>query len=177
MNIKWVITTITLTFTLSVVFYLISDSVLPLLSVVSSFVVLLVFIFIGIFFDLIGTAVQTADERPFHSMSARKVDAAREAVSLIRNAEKVANVCNDVIGDISGIISGSTGAIIISFLIASNPGLNSIVVGTVLTSLVAAVTVGGKAVGKTIAINNANTIIYAVARVISLFKKIFRVSR
>lgn len=50
-------------------------------------------------------------------------------------------------------------------------------VGTVLTSLVAAVTVGGKAVGKTIAINNANTIIYAVARVISLFKKIFRVSR
>lgn len=62
---------------------------------------------INILFDMIGTAVQSAEEKPFHSLAARKVKGARESISVIRHAPQLANLCCDVIGDIAGIISGA----------------------------------------------------------------------
>ncbi len=67
----------------------------------------------NIFFDIIGIAVTTAKEMPFHAMAANKVEEAKYAIKLVKNASQVSNFCNDVIGDISGIISGSLGATII----------------------------------------------------------------
>ena len=71
-----------------------------------AFGVLVCFIGLGIVFDIIGVAVTAADERPFHSMAAHKTPGAREALGLIRRANKVSSFCNDVVGDICGIISG-----------------------------------------------------------------------
>jgi Mg2+/Co2+ transporter CorB len=77
-----------------------------------AFVVLAVFVFVGIVFDIIGVAVTSASPKPFHSMASHREAGAAEALTLLRNAEKVSSFCNDVVGDISGIISGTTAAII-----------------------------------------------------------------
>ena len=75
--------------------------------VLVAFIILVVIILTGILFDIIGVAVTAADEKPFHSMSSRKLLGAKTSVALIRNASKLSNFCNDVIGDICGIISGA----------------------------------------------------------------------
>ena len=70
--------------------------------------ILALFIGLGILFDIIGVAVTAADPRPFHSMAAHKEKGAKEALKLLRNADRVSSVCNDVVGDICGIVSGAT---------------------------------------------------------------------
>ena len=80
---------------------------------VMAFLVLAVFILLGVVFDTIGVAVTAASIAPFHSMAAKKESGAAEALRLIRNAEKVSSICADVVGDISGIISGTTSALIV----------------------------------------------------------------
>ena len=74
--------------------------------------VLLLIILIGIAFDILGVAVTAAPDQPLHSMAARKVRGAKEAIGLIKNADRVASICNDVIGDICGVVSGSAAAVI-----------------------------------------------------------------
>ena len=72
-----------------------------------AFLILLVIVMVGIIFDIIGVAVTSADEKPFHSMAARKVPGSQEAIKLLRNAERVSSICNDVVGDICGVVSGT----------------------------------------------------------------------
>ena len=88
--------------------------------------VLFFFIALGIVFDMIGIAAASGTEREFHSMAAHKVRGAREAVWMLRNAEKVSSICNDVVGDICGIISGATGALIAANLAAGRSGVMTV---------------------------------------------------
>ncbi|MGI6435122.1 MAG: hypothetical protein ACOX0F_07165 [Syntrophomonadaceae bacterium] len=127
---------------------------------------LLVIIFMGIFFDIIGTAATAAELPPFNARAAKKVFGARQAVKLIHNAGLVANFCNDVIGDIAGTLSGAIGAGIVISLAVRFPLGDVILAGAVMTSLIASITVGGKALGKHLAVNYANQIIFRVAIVI-----------
>lgn len=131
-----------------------------------SFVVLFVVIFLGIITDIIGTAATAANITPFNAMAARKVPGAREAVRVVCNADLVANLANDVAGDIAGTLSGAIGASIVFSISYKFSIQNTVLLGAAMTSLIAAVTVGGKKMGKSVAINNANTIVLRVARVI-----------
>ena len=97
----------------------------------------------------------------------QKIYGARQAVKLIHNAGLVANFCGDVVGDISGTLSGAIGAGIAISLMKHFPLVDAIWVGSAITSLIAAATVGGKALGKHLAVNYANQIIFRVAIVIS----------
>lgn len=127
---------------------------------------------LGILFDVIGVAVTSADEKPFHSMSARKVKGAPEAIMLLRNADKVSSICNDVIGDICGIISGTAVAVIVGLIVAGKTAGDSktVVMQLVMSSLVAGLTIGGKAIFKNVAIKNSTKIVHAAAKVIAFFK-------
>jgi len=129
-----------------------------------------VFIIIGVIFDIIGIAVTAASEKPFHSMATKQVKGAKVAIKLIKNASKVSSFCNDVIGDICGIISGSAGVIISTILIA-NYNLNPVITTFTITALIAAMTIGGKALGKSFAVNKSNVIIYKFSIFLSLFIK------
>jgi hypothetical protein len=100
---------------------------------------------------------------PFNARAAKKVFGAKQAVKIIRNNDLMANFCNDVIGDIAGTLSGAIGAGIIVSLSNRLAFVDLILGGAVMTSLIAALTVGGKAVGKGVAVNHANTIIFRVA--------------
>lgn len=165
-NVQWVVTIFCVTILISGVISLVSDEVMANSSVVTAFCILLAIIFLGILFDIIGMAVATADEKPFHSMAARKVPGAHEAIRLLRNAERVSSICNDVVGDICGVVSGSASATIAA-LILTNVDLDwPRGVSLIMSALVAGLTVGGKAIGKTIAVKSCTQIVHLVGRVI-----------
>ena len=131
-----------------------------------AFGVLIVIIMIGILFDIIGVATTAASEVPYHAMAADKVTGAKEAMWVVRNAASIATLCNDMIGDIAGTLSGAVGTSI-AFAIAREMSiLNRTAWVTLLVSGVAAVTVGGKAFGKQLAIQKSNDIVHWVGKVI-----------
>ena len=169
-NTKWIIQILIMSFTISLVFSFGSEMVLNKVSAYVGAIILVAFILFGILFDMIGTAVTSADISPFNSMSARKVKGADVAVIFKKNADKVASFCNDVIGDICGIISGSAG-VIVSGALASALKVDVFIVTLVVTALVASMTIGGKAIGKGFAMKNSTNILYGFAKVISVFYK------
>ena len=165
-NIRWVVTIFFATILISGIISLISDEVMAGSSVAVAFCILLAIIFLGILFDIIGMAVATADEKPFHSMAARKVPGAHEAIRLLRNAERVSSICNDVVGDICGVVSGSASATIAA-LILTNVDIGwPRGVSLVMSALVAGLTVGGKAIGKSVAVKSCTQIVHLVGRVL-----------
>lgn len=132
-----------------------------------SFIVVLVIIIAGVVFDVIGIAVTAADETPFHSMASKKIRGARQSLILIRNAPRVSSFCNDVIGDICGVVSGVAGTSIVYRLFASSGNIS--LIETITGAMIAAFTVGGKAFAKNIGMNNSNYIVYWVGRILSYF--------
>ncbi|MBO4941284.1 MAG: hypothetical protein J6D15_03685 [Clostridia bacterium] len=166
----WVIKTIVITFVLSGFFNILSSGLARMVNIWIAILILLIIVFIGILFDIIGMAVTTADEAPFHSMAAKRVKYADRAILLIKSKDKVSNFCNDVIGDICGIISGSAAAAVVAYIVTISPGLSSVLLSLVITASVAALTVGGKAVGKTVAIKYSSFIVYNSARAIAVLK-------
>ena len=169
---RWVIFITIFAFLLSVFMSTFSDILLRKSNNAVAFIVLIAIIFIGILFDIIGVAVTVTDEKPFHSMAASKVKGAKSSLMLIRNASRVSNVCNDVIGDICGIISGSSAAFIVTQVDFSDVGfMSAAVFSVILSGIVASLTIGGKAFGKEIAINNSKEIISMIGRILSVFSK------
>ena len=139
------------------------------LSLIPAIVILVVVILLGIIFDIIGVAVTVANEHEFHAKATKKVKGSKDSIKLIRNAPKVANICADVIGDICGVLSGAISALI-SMKITEQFGLN-FNIQFVLSATVAALTVGGKAIGKVIANNNSTKIVHTVGIVLNKFSK------
>ena len=165
-TIRWVVTVFLVTIVVSGIISLISDEVMASSGLVAAFAILLGIIFVGIIFDIIGMAVATASEKPFHSMASRKVPGAQEAIRLLRNAERVSSICNDVVGDICGVVSGSASATIAALVLSRVDLAWPRVVSLVMSALVAGLTVGGKAIGKTIAVNSCTEIVHFVGRIL-----------
>ena len=143
----WIIKILIMSFSISFGLSFVSEMTIPNLSLVFGILITLLFIGLGIAFDIIGVSVTSADEAVFHSMNSRKVKGASLAVKFKKNADKVASFCNDVIGDICGIISGAAG------------------------TTIAALTIGCKAIGKSFAINKSDIILYGFAKFVSTFYK------
>lgn len=165
-NIQWVITIFLMTILISGAISLISDAVMANSSIAVAFCILMMIIFLGIMFDIVGMAVATADEKPFHSMAARKVPGAQEAIRLLRNAERVSSICNDVVGDICGVVSGSASAAIAALALTNTQVVWPRGLSLLMSALVAGLTVGGKAIGKTVAVKSSTQIVHMVGRVI-----------
>ena len=164
-TIRWVVTIFLVTIVVSGTISFISDEVMQSSSIFAAFLILMVIILIGIIFDIIGMAVATADEKPFHSMAARKVPGAQAAIRLLRNAERVSSICNDVVGDICGVVSGSASATIAAQLLQNMEDFSwPQLIGLLMSALCAGLTVGGKAIGKTFAMNSCTDIIYLVGQ-------------
>ena len=172
---RWVIQIILLTFIISTGFSFVSEVLLRNVEILVAFIILIIIISIGIIFDIIGVAITAADETPFHSMSARRLLGAKTAIVLIRNASKFSNICNDVIGDVCGIISGAAGAIVVLKLNFAVSAYNNLIITILASSIIASITVGGKAIGKHVAITQSNNIVYKVGFMVEKFKKIFNI--
>lgn len=166
---SWAIKITFLTFFLSMAFNVISESLVGNAGLVGALFVLFAIILIGIICDMVGTAVTTEGVAPFNAMAANKVKGARKAVDLVKKASQVSNICNDVIGDICGIISGATVAIIIVKIASIYNLKETVVISVVLNGVVAALTVGGKAFGKHISMNNSTEIVRKAAVFVEFF--------
>lgn len=166
-NIRWIIQIVLCSVILTVVFSLASSQILGNAGYVIAFAVLGVFIALGVVFDIVGVAVTAADEKPFHSMASHQEPGAAQAIKLIKNAEKVSSICNDVVGDICGIISGTTAAIIIARL-SGDISVSNVVLQLAVSAAVAGFTIGGKAMGKSLAMNKSTDIVLYTAKVISV---------
>jgi CBS domain containing-hemolysin-like protein len=160
------------TFTVTVAVTLPAQQVVRGLNPLVSLAVIIVIILLGILFDILGVAVAAAEEKPFHAMSAKRVRGAKQALRMIRNADTVASFSNDLIGDIAGTVSGAATASLVFQLARLNPGINDAVAGVAAVGLAASLTVGGKAVGKRVAINQSTGILLRAGRALDTLERI-----
>ena len=167
-NWKWIITIVIVSFLISIFLSFISQMTVSRLPLIVGIIVTLLFIFLGILFDIIGVSVTSADEAIFHSMNSRKVKGANIAVKFKKNADKVSSFCCDVIGDICGIISGAAGTAITAILVTSF-NFDLLITGLIVAAVIASLTIGGKAIGKSFAINKSAIILYEFAKFVSNF--------
>ena len=175
--VRWVVSIFLVTMVISGTITLLSDLLMERSSMVTAFLILFVIILIGIIFDIIGMAVASADEKPFHAMAARKVPGAREAISLLRNAERVSSICNDVVGDICGVVSGSASATIAAQILAGFEFTWPEIVTLLMSAMAAGLTVGGKAIGKSFAVNSSTKIVHGVGKVLYILHPAGKPSR
>jgi CBS domain containing-hemolysin-like protein len=166
---SWIIIITILSFFLSATLLFATKSILGRTGIVVSLLIVFIIILVGIAFDMVGFATAAADETPFHAMASRKLYGARQAIGLIRNANKVSAFCNDVVGDICGIISGTASAFIIIKIAGERVQAETTLAGLAIGGVVASLTVGGKALGKTVAIENSSFIVYRVAVIVKFF--------
>ena len=167
-NFRWIISITIISIVTSMAFSLVSSEILDGAGYIIAFLLLAVFILLGIVFDMLGVAVTSAREAPFHSMASHKEKGAREALNLVKSSEKVSSICNDVVGDISGIVSGATAAVIAGNL-TRDLTVSGVLSQLAVTGLVAGLTIGGKALGKTAAINSDTKIVLIAGKSISVF--------
>lgn len=165
----WTIKITVTTLFLSVFVSFITELTSSKSNVVVSILMLLLLILISIVFDTIGVAATSCDIAPLLIMSNKKVKGATQAVILVKNAEKVSNICADVIGDMCGIISGSCSAAIVIMFAVNSP--NDYWFSIITSGIVASLTVGGKAFFKKIAIKKSKEVMLFTGKVLSLLLK------
>ena len=157
---------------LSLGFSILSEYLMGATGIIVAILVIVLFVSIAIITDMIGVAVTACSKEPFMAMCSKKVRGAKEGLMLIRNADKVASLCADVLGDVCGILSGAAGASIVAKITIDFQNVNlTILVASLITALIAGVTIFGKALGKRTAMDNCNAIILKVGKFLSLFTK------
>ncbi len=156
---------------LSVLLDLSSRGMLTVLTPLPSVLLLLALVAAGVLADLVGVATTAARESALHAMAADRVPGARQGVGLVRHADRVASIANDLIGDVVGTLSGAVAAQLAVRLWTPGTKAQSLAT-TLLLALVAGLTVGGKAYAKRLALREPELVIAAVGRALGLFERL-----
>lgn len=170
---RWAVRLLLWSFAISIVLTLFATRALSGAGLLSAVLVLLLFVSLGVAFDMLGIATATASEKPFHAMAANRVAGAKESLRFIKNADKVSSFCNDMVGDICGIVSGVSSAAIVTVL-SRDFSVAETVTTLVVSGLLAGLTVGGKAFFKPIAMRHNTIIVLTVGRLMHRFKRIVK---
>lgn len=163
-----------LSFVLAVLVSYASGFALTRAPAIVALILVLALVAIGVLFDILGTSVTAAEQSPLHAMAAKRISGARQSLWLVRNADAVANFCNDIVGDVAGAVTGAaaTGvAVQLSLILQTGIGGERLL-GLLMVGLVAALTVGGKAAGKSYAIAHATDVVYVAGRVLHAIERI-----
>ncbi|RDY66944.1 hypothetical protein DXT76_20005 [Halobacillus trueperi] len=159
---------------LASIFSSISTFVLANSSILLGITIVLFFITFGIVSDTIGLSAAAAKESPFHSMASKRINGAKESVQICKNAEVFSSFFNDVVGDICGIVSGSaSAAVVLQISLMASQSEDSLyysITAILFTSVVAGLTVGGKALCKEIAIRGSTKVIFFMGKTIYLLE-------
>ncbi len=168
-NVNWIYKVFLLSFIFSSLFSGISSLIADNFNMIIVTIILFLVIGIGILFDMIGVSVLTSNEASLHAKASKKINGAKEAITLLKNATQVSSICQDVIGDICGIVSGSLGAVL-TLAIGTKFSLPSTLITILITAVISSLTVGCKAIGKNIAAKNCDTIVFMVGKLKHFFK-------
>ena len=165
---RWVLTVVLLSFVLTVAMSLVTSVFVESAGLLTALMALLVLVMLGIVTDAIGTAVTSASEQPFIAMASKRISGARQALYLVRRAERVSSLLCDVVGDIVGIVAGSAGSVIAVYL-ARAFGLRAVIASLLTAAFTSAFMIGGKAYGKGLAIRYSERIVLFVGRLMAVF--------
>ncbi len=155
-------------FILAVIFSFLSETFASRLnSVILSSIFLGLIILINMLADVVGTAVTAASHIPFNAKASKRVRGAPHGLQLIRNADKVANLANDVIGDITTTVGGALGISIVVQIMTMGPVISQFWLNVLITAFIAAVIVSTKAAAKKIALSHPDDVIFWVGRVLA----------
>ena len=166
----WPIKIFFLALALSLSFSILSELAMSSAGIVISIIVVLVFISISVITDMIGVAVASCTEEPFKAMASRKVRGAKEALFLVKNADRVASLCADVLGDVCGILAGAGGSSILYHIVTdASTDAFEIVMASVVSAVIAGLTIFGKAIFKRYSMENCNKVILTLGKCLSIF--------
>jgi len=168
-SLKYPLQVLLITLVMSFVLNISSEALLSNVGLIISIIILIVFVGISILFDMIGVAVTAGNIEPFLSRASKKEKGAKESIKLIKNAEKISSFCCDIVGDSCGILSGAVGASIVVQIYAQTGDFLSILVAAIVSSVIAALTVFGKALCKGLAVNHSDLILLKVGKFLSFF--------
>lgn len=175
-SIRWAAWVSLLTAILALGFSVTSTSLLSGFSWSGGLLIVLVIVAIGVVFDMLGIAATAAREEPFHAMAAKKIPGSKHAIGILRRADQFSNFCNDVVGDISGIVSGAAAFAVVSALVVQMEMIGDRrLYDVLLVSIISALTVGGKALGKAFSIRYANWIIFQVGKIFYFLERRFHI--
>lgn len=148
---------------MSLFFGFISQSVLTNMGIIIATVVICVFIFFSVIFDMLGVAVVSADIEKFNTWKESSIKGANAGYQLCVHCEKVCSFCGDVVGDICSTLCGAAGACIVMALSSriSLPVV-SVFISVVVPALIAGITIFFKALMKEYALKKSNKIILKV---------------
>ena len=162
-----------ISFILAIGFSLVSETITRKLdNLIVSFAILIIIILISILSDIIGTSVTVASEAPLHAKASKRVYGSQQGVILIRNADRVANICNDVVGDTTGTVAGALGIALALQIYSYSQSWDQFVFNILITGMIASMTISGKAIGKKYALNHANEVIFFVGRIMAGWENI-----
>lgn len=172
-SVKWALQVTILSFVLTIILTLAADKSLSGTRLLAALAVLAFFVVLNVAFDMLGMAIATASDKPFHSMATQRVPGASESLKFIRSADKAASFCSDVVGDVCGIVSGACSAAIV-VLAVRDGNADSTLAALIVSGLLAGVTVGGKALGKPAAMKYNTEIVLFVGKLIYTYKSLKR---
>ena len=170
---RWAVKIFVLAICMSALFSMLSQTILSSMGIVMAVITIIFFIVVSVIFDMVGVAVTCTSEEYFIERVGKEKGAS-VALSMKRNSEKVCSFCNDVIGDICGILSGASGACVILSITKHIDGSAVVVlVSSLVSALIAGLTIFSKALMKSYAIRNANNFILKIGRMLenSIFYK------
>ena len=169
---SWGLSVLFLSFGLTVLFSFLTEISIKGSPVYICVIVLIALLFLNIGCDMIANAIITCQPDAFHAMASNKIKGAKRAVTLCKNATKLGSVFADVIGDICGIVSGAAGAVLVVYIAAIADGNIWEIVSSILVSaVIGALTVGGKAIFKHFAMKYNKQIVFSFAKFTTFFKK------
>lgn len=171
---RWSVFITIVTFILACLLSVVATYILEDANLYIGMIVVLAIILVGIVFDMMGLASASAQEKPFHAMAAEKVIGSRHAIHIVRNADRFSNFCNDVIGDICSIIGGAAATMVVAQMLthmSQGVGTMATVVTVAFSGVTSALMVGGKAMGKSIAISQAIPIVLWIGKFFYILEK------
>ncbi len=132
--------------------------------------VLFILLILNITCDVLANAIMSCSPEAYHAMASKKIKGAKRAVTFCRNASKLSSIFADVIGDICGIVSGAAGAALVVHM-ASAGSTGKLIASILISAVIGALTVGGKALFKHFAVTFNRQIVFGFARFTTFFIK------
>ena len=148
---KWAFKVLLLSVSLSIIFSLLSQSIMPTLPSFLSIFVIIFFIFVSVVFDVIAVAFTTIKKEDLEEYKKQK--GYETAKKLCDHSDKISSFGGDVIGDICGILSGAGGVSLVFNMQIQDENLN-LLVTCLISSLIAGLTIFCKAIMKSYAMQN-----------------------
>ena len=166
----WGISVFFLSFALTVLFSFLTEISVKGSPAYVCIIVLLVLLVLNISCDVLANAIISISPEAFHAMASNKIKGAKRAVTFCRNATKLSSIFADVIGDICGIVSGAAGAALVVGVGVTGTTWE-LIASIGISAAIGALTVGGKAIFKHIAVKYNKQIVFGFAKFTTFFKK------